>query len=312
MSFKDVTGCIGATILLLFASAWIPFIGPFFGLLTPIPFLYYAMKLGRYQGLKVFALTLLVVGLIGKLTGYPQIVFFCLEFGLVGLIISEIYRWKLSFGLTIFLGTLFALTVSAIFLSLIALSEKMGPFEMVLEYFRTNLKTTIGLYENTGLDPEKVLQLREYGRAVTEMIAKVYPSLMIICTGLVVWIVVVLSKPLFRLRNLEYPDFGNMDQWEAPEMMVWGLIASGFALFFPMAGIRFLAINGLMVMLVIYAFGGLSIGLFFLNKYNVPPWIRFGVYFLIIIQQIVWLGLAMVGLFDQWVDFRKIHKRAVS
>jgi uncharacterized protein YybS (DUF2232 family) len=312
MSFKDVTGCIGATMLLLFASAWIPFIGPFFGLLTPIPFLYYAMKLGRYHGLKVFALTLLIVGLIGKLTGYPQIVFFCLEFGLVGLIISEIYRRKLSFGLTIFWGTLFALTVSAIFLSLIALSEKMGPFEMVLEYFRTNLKTTIGLYENAGLDPEKVLQLREYGRAVTEMIAKVYPSLMIICTGLVVWIVVVLSKPLFRLRNLEYPDFGNMDQWEAPEMMVWGLIASGFALFFPMAGIRFLAINGLIVMLVIYAFGGLSIGLFFLNKYNVPPWIRFGVYFLIIIQQIVWLGLAMVGLFDQWVDFRKIHKRAVS
>jgi uncharacterized protein YybS (DUF2232 family) len=62
-------------------------------------------------------------------------------------------------------------------------------------------------------------------------------------------------------------------------------------------------------MMAIYLFHGLSIILFFLNKYNVPSWIRAGVYILIMVQQLFLGVLALAGLFDQWVDFRKIHRR---
>jgi uncharacterized protein YybS (DUF2232 family) len=94
--------------------------------------------------------------------------------------------------------------------------------------------------------------------------------------------------------------------------MVWGVIAAGFALFFPIASIRLLAINSLIVMSVIYVFHGLSIVLFFFNKYRVPKWARFGSYILIVFQQIFLVGLAFAGLFDQWIDFRKIHKKEES
>jgi uncharacterized protein YybS (DUF2232 family) len=120
----------------------------------------------------------------------------------------------------------------------------------------------------------------------------------------------VISKPLFRLGNLQYPEFAPMDQWQSPELMVWGVIAAGFALFLSIGGIRFLAINGLIVMAIIYVFHGLAIMLFFFNKHRVPHWVRFGTYLLILFQQIFWIVLAMAGLFDQWIDFRKIHKRA--
>jgi hypothetical protein len=36
---------------------------------------------------------------------------------------------------------------------------------------------------------------------------------------------------------------------------------------------------------------------------------RIGIYFLIIIQQLFLAVLALAGLFDQWIDFRKIHRR---
>ncbi|MFH1491258.1 MAG: DUF2232 domain-containing protein, partial [Pseudomonadota bacterium] len=71
-----------------------------------------------------------------------------------------------------------------------------------------------------------------------------------------------------------------------------------------------LAINALIVMLVIYVFHGLSIVLFLLNKYRVPQWMRVGAYFLILFQQIFLIGLCIAGLFDQWIDFRKIHRRS--
>jgi len=310
MKAADIIGCAGSAVLLLFASAWIPFIGPFLSLLTPLPFLYYATKLGLHQGLKIAAITLLLAGLIARLAGYPQIIIFCFEFSLIGLILSEIYRRKFTFGLTIFWGTCSALIIGAIFLSLIALSKKMGPMEMILGYFQSNLRETIQAYEEMGLDQEKVIQLQEYGKMLTEIIAKVYPALSIVGGGLFVYVIVVLSRPLFRLRTLPYPDFGPMDRWQSPELMVWGFIVAGFALFLSIGGIRLLAINALIVMSVIYVFHGLSIVLFFLNKYNVPLWIRFGVYFLILFQQIFWVALAIAGLFDQWIDFRKIHKRA--
>jgi len=310
MKVTDLMGCAGPVILLLFAATWIPFVGPFFIFLIPLPFLYYAAKLGLPDGLKITAVTLLIVGLIAKLAGYPQIIIFCFEFGLVGLILSEIYRRKYTLGLTMFLGTCATLIIGAIFLTLIALSQKMGPMEMILGYFQENLGATIRAYEEMGLEPEKVAQLKEYGKILTNVLEMIYPALSIIGSGLVVYIAVVFSRPLFRLGGVQYPDFAPMGQWQSHDFLVWGVIAAGFALFLSTGGIRFVAINGLIVMAVIYVFHGLAIVLFFFNKYNVPHWVRFGVYLLILFQQIFWIVLSLAGLFDQWIDFRKIHKRA--
>jgi uncharacterized protein YybS (DUF2232 family) len=103
-----------------------------------------------------------------------------------------------------------------------------------------------------------------------------------------------------------------MDRWQSPEGLVWGAIIAGFALFFSSGGIESLAINVLIVLVAVYFFHGLSIVLFFLNKYHVPSWIRAGVYFIIIVQQLFWAILALAGLFDQWIDMRKIHRRVDS
>jgi uncharacterized protein YybS (DUF2232 family) len=275
-----------------------------------LPFLYYATKLGLRDGLKITAVTLLIVGLIAKLAEYPQIIIFCFEFGLVGLVLSEIYRRKYTLGFTMFLGTGATLIIGVIFLTLIALSQKMGPMEMILGYFQENLGATIRAYEEMGLEPEKVAQLKEYGKILTDILAMIYPALSIIGSGLVVYIALVLSRPLFRLGSIQYPDFEPMGQWQSHDLLVWGVIAAGFALFLSTGGIRFVAINGLIVIAVIYVFHGLAIVLFFFNKYRVPHWVRFGVYLLILFQQIFWIVLSLAGLFDQWIDFRKIHKRA--
>ena len=100
-----------------------------------------------------------------------------------------------------------------------------------------------------------------------------------------------------------------MDRWSSPEKMVWGLIISGFAFFLPVAGVKLFAINIFIIILVIYVFHGLSILLFFFNKYSLPPWIRAGTYILIILQQFLLIGLCLGGLFDQWLDIRKIHHK---
>jgi uncharacterized protein YybS (DUF2232 family) len=135
---------------------------------------------------------------------------------------------------------------------------------------------------------------------------------MIVGSAFVVWLNVIMSRPLFIKRNLEVPDFGALDRWKSPELMVWGLIAAGFSLFLSFSPLRLVAVNALVIMLAIYFFHGLSVLLFYLNKYRVPPWMRVGVYALIVLQQILVVGVTMAGLFDQWIDLRRIHQKKPS
>jgi uncharacterized protein YybS (DUF2232 family) len=312
MRTRDILGCAGWAAFFFFVSALIPFVGPFFGLLTPLPFLYYSTKLGLYQGVKLAALSILIIVLIVELVGQPPIVLFGLEFSLLGLVLAVIFKGRFGIGQTIFLSTIFMLLLGFGSLFLLALSKNMGPIEIVLDFFNVQLKEAVKAYEGMGIPREKGLELEMYGKAFIDIISKIYPSLMIIGTGFAVWLNVVIAKPLFRMGNLKYPDFVATDRWQAPDRLIWVVIVSGFALFLFSGGIKLLAINALIVMLAIYFFHGLSIVLFFLNKYSVPSWARFGIYFLIIVQQLFFAILALAGLFDQWVDFRKIQKKTDS
>jgi uncharacterized protein YybS (DUF2232 family) len=231
-----------------------------------------------------------------------------MEFSLLGLVLSELFRRKFSIEQTLFLGTMFMLLLCFGILFFFALSRNMGPFEMMLDYLKSHLDLALKTYKEAGIQPEKAIELEAFAKSFMNTISMIYPSLMVIGTGFAVWLNVVTAKPLFRMGNLEYPDFGAMDQWRSPDGLIWGVIVAGFALFLSSGSIKLIAINAVIIMVAIYLFHGLSILLFFLNKYHVPSWIRAGIYFFLVIQQLLWIILILAGLFDQWIDIRKIRR----
>ena len=298
--------------VLLLASVWIPIAGPFFSLLTPLPFLYYSAKLGVSQAVKLTCVSILVTGLIAAITRQSQLIFLCFEFSVLGLILSEIFRRKMSIGTSVLLGTCLLLLMGLLVLAVAGLRKNLGPLEMVYAYLLESLEETARITTQVGADPEKAGAFQETLKALKEVVALIYPSLMIVGSAFVVWLNVIMSRPLFIKRNLEVPDFGALDRWQSPEIMVWGLIAAGFSLFLSFSPLRLVAVNALVIMLAIYFFHGLSVLLFYLNKYRVPPWMRVGVYALILLQQILVVGVTMAGLFDQWIDLRRIHQKKPS
>ena len=312
MKITDVFGCVGWAVFFLLAISWIPIVGPFFSPLVPLPFLYYSTKLGFLPGVKLSALTVIVIGLIAKLAGQPLLILLCVEYSLLGIVLSELIRRKLNIGQTVFLATAFMLLFSFGVLFFLSLSRDIGPLEIILNYFEGHLEATINAYEEMGMVRENALELEAYGKVFLDAISKIYPSIIIIGTGFAVWLNLVLAKPLFRMGNLKYADFIPMDRWQAPNSLIWIVIVSGFALFLSSGSIRLVSINALIVAMVIYFFHGLSIILFYFNKFKVPYWIRVSIYFLIIIQQLFMAILALAGLFDQWIDFRKIYSRTES
>jgi len=305
----DIIGCAGSVVLLLSAAAWIPVLGFFFPLLTPLPFLYYATRLGLRNGVKIAVFTFLCVGLLSKLGGHPQMMISCFESGILGLILSELYRRRFTLGLTIVLGTCSVLIVSVLLLSLVMSSEKMGSTEVNPESNESRDEEIIEAYKDLGFDENEAVQFQ---KVMEDIIPKIYPAMFVLGTALSVCFIVILSRPLFRFKDLPYPNFGPMDRWQAPELMVWGVIATGFALFLTTGSIKLFAVNALIVMVAIYIFHGLSITQFFLNKYHAPLLGRLGVYLLILILPYFLITLAVAGLFDQWADFRKLNQKAVT
>jgi uncharacterized protein YybS (DUF2232 family) len=309
MKANDVMGCVGAASVFLLASAYIPLLGSLFSLFTPLPILYYSAKLGLDQGVKLVGITVLFVGLLAALMRNIYLLFSCIEFSLLGLIVSELFRRNMSIGYTVLLATSLMLLIGLVVMAIAGLSRNKTPMEMVLAYLQGSLEHSIQMYRDMGGEEENAVRVRQYVQLMTDVLVRIYPALTVLGTGFVVWFNVVVSRPLFRARNLLYPQFRPMDRWAVPEHLIWGVIAAGFSLFLPLPQIRWGAVNVLIVLLAIYFFHGLSILLFFLNKYRVPLWIRLGIYALTVFQQILVIVIVFAGLFDQWVDFRRIRPR---
>ena len=88
------------------------------------------------------------------------------------------------------------------------------------------------------------------------------------------------------------------------------MIVSGFIMFIPgLESVKTLAANFLLVFGACYFFQGLAIIAFYFNKNNVPRFVRGVVYLFIVFQQIFTLLVVGLGLFDLWVDFRRLRKQ---
>lgn len=304
---NDTLYCIGSVFVILLAS-WA--LGPFFIFIIPLPFLYYSSKLGYRQGLKLIGLTLLIVFVVGKFTGINHLFFIIVELSLLGLLMSEIYRKNLGFEKTILLGTGLMLIISFLILFLTAKSNNTGPLELIRHSLKSEIQNFMQASKEYGHDLDKVM-INEALLIKTALVT--FPSFFIMGTGFVVWLNIILSKPLFKLTKMEYPTFGPLDRWKTPDILIWGVITAGFASFFLSSDLRLVAINTLIVLGIVYAFHGLSIMIFYFNKYQLSLFARIAIYFLSI--NLFWVfipSLIMAGIFDQWVDFRKIFKSTKS
>jgi uncharacterized protein YybS (DUF2232 family) len=132
------------------------------------------------------------------------------------------------------------------------------------------------------------------------------PALTIMSSLFVCWLNLMAAKSVLTSRTLPYPDFGPLNHWRAPEQIIWLLIGSGLSMLLPSQGIKLVGINVLLVLLTIYFFQGMGIVAFFFEKKRLPRFFRIMLYALIALQQVFLLVVIGLGVFDLWLDFRKI------
>jgi uncharacterized protein YybS (DUF2232 family) len=74
--------------------------------------------------------------------------------------------------------------------------------------------------------------------------------------------------------------------------------------------VKIIGLNTLIVLLFLYLLQGLSIVQFFFKRKNIPRYLRGLFYALIVLYQYLLVFISAIGLFDIWVDFRKLNRPA--
>ena len=304
---KDVIVAIAVTALICMAALSFRMLGPFVGLFIPLPILFYRFKLGRSLGMLILTAVMLIVI---SVVGWNAIgtVSFLFEMGLVGLILPDVFEMNLSVEKTVGITTGAVITIGAVILALYSLLSTTSPWAVVSDYLEESAKLALAMYREIDASEEKIDMLAQSLEGIVYLMLRIIPAMVIVTTLFVVWSNLLFARFLLRSKQLFCPDFGRLDQWKAPEHLIWAAIASGGLLLFGHPGIKMLGINGLIVIMMIYFFQGIAIVSFYFEKKQFPKVLRAILYSLIAVQQLLLLVVIAVGFFDMWIDFRRTRK----
>jgi uncharacterized protein YybS (DUF2232 family) len=109
-----------------------------------------------------------------------------------------------------------------------------------------------------------------------------------------------------RQQRVGYTLFGDLARWSTPEWLIWVLLVSGFGLFIPVAPLSTIALNCFICVAAIYFCQGLAIMAFYFKVLSMPPVARGLIYFVTGVQPVLAVLVCAAGIFDLWIDFRRL------
>ena len=303
-TIKDISIGIAITSFLFTITVLSPIFGFFCTLFIPLPTLYYRTKLGRKYGAIIPTATmLLLIVMLGGLT-FDIVFFFELLF--IGFVLGEFFELNLSVEKTVTYTCAAVLLIGIVGLFFYSSLSATSIKTLASEYVRKNLELTIELYKSMGITPAEVDIDPDSLEKIHFFFVRIVPALVIASTLFLIWATLLLAKPILISRNLNYPGFGPLSLWKAPEYFVWVVIGCGLMLLIPKISLKLLGTNGLLILMTIYFFQGIAIVAFFFDKKQLPRFLRIVLYSLIAVQQLLLLVVIGLGFFDVWLNFRKL------
>ena len=224
---KDLIAGVAVTTLVILAALSFTVLGPVMGLFIPLPILFYRSKLGRQAGLLILgAVSLIVMSLLGwRSIGTGA---FLLEVGLVGLVLPEMFEMDLSVEKTVGITAGVVLLAGAVMLGLYSLMSGTTPWDVASDYLQRSATLFLDTYKEMEPSDETINLVSASMEGILYVVIRIIPALLIVCTLFLVWSNLLLARPLLKSRQLTYPDFGQLNEWKAPERLVWVAIVSAF------------------------------------------------------------------------------------
>ncbi|MFO7751289.1 MAG: YybS family protein [Desulfobacteraceae bacterium] len=301
---KEIFTGITVSVLLFTATIAIPLLGFFIALVLPMPILVYRLKLGRQMG-GVIALAVFCVIMVMTGGMYVDLLFYGALL-LTGFFLGEYLEKPLSLektGLYTCLTTL-GFCALGVFLYSVVTGENL--VSMVSDYVAKNIEITLKLYSEMGVPQENIDTITGAMDTVQYVLVRLLPALTAAMVIFETWINLLFIKKFLAKKQIFFARLERLNQWRAPEQLVWLAILFGLLIALPGRPLKITGLNLVIVLMPIYFFQGIAIVSFFFEKKRFPRFLRILIYGIIAIQQIFLFLVMGLGFFDTWINFRKL------
>lgn len=305
-SNRAIVQGVAVTCLFFAVPMAVPIAGIVSAVFMPLPIAYYRQRLGRIRGLLVPLLsTVALIALYGNLTvdAYAFIGLMA-----VGFILGEQLDKDASVEKAIGKTCAALFLAGAVMLLILDSASGTGVFNLLSRAIRTNIEFTLKAYRDMGVPLDRIQGIEASLDRIDYVLARILPGMTAGAILLITWVNLLVARHLFYRKGLAFPAFGPLNQWSAPEGLVWGVIGSGAMFLVPDTGIRILAANGLLVLLPVYFLQGIAVISHYLQSRQFPAALKVFFYSLIAIQQVLMLVVVVIGIFDMWINFRKLNR----
>ena len=285
-----------------------PGLGIMLSLFTPAPLILLYLQHGKSAGLiSVGAVVILLAWMVGMEAAMG----FAAAYALVVILLAEGIRFQLAPEKTIGVAALSATVLSGVLLWMAVSGEDQS----LLTFFESQLQVSANEYlkalKEAGTPEDELQFMQGVAERYTPMMARALFAVLAVGSLITAVLNYVLVRALWlRFYPRSYFQDAAPNQWMLPDPMVWGFIASAAALFLGEGALTLVGMNVFIVMLALYFFQGLAIASSILSAKRAHPAIAVLVYLLVFTQPLL-MGLVIgLGLFDVWIDFRKIRPQA--
>jgi len=295
---KDMLLGICLCIMIFAISYTFPFLGVFALLVLPLPVLFYRLKLGRNSGGIIAGASFVVLMVMTRGFAFDSLYFGALL--ITGLFLGECIERNMGIERTM-VFTVTGVTGTALAVFLIYAGMQATPMgNMVSDYISQYFSLTSALYKDMGIEKEQIA-------ALNSAFLIVLPGMFIVSYMTTVWLNILIIKKLLARIGIPLQHMENLNRFKAPDPLVWGVIGLGVLLALPVGAVKYVAVNCLIVLMLVYFFQGIAIISFFFQKKGSPVFLKVFCYGLIAVQIYFLILVIGLGFFDNWLNFRKLE-----
>jgi hypothetical protein len=302
--FALLIGMAGSFILFA-AYLVIPPAGIFSGLLAPFPAAYFRFRHGRGTGI------IIVLGATAAMTAYFGLsagTFYLVQCGLIALLLPELLLRGFSATRSIVWTTAAIVVLLAVAVVFFSLTSGQNIHQMAVAEIQKSVAQAVAIYEQSGVKGEELAVLKQTMATAADLVIRMYPALIIITLIAMVGCNLSLLRRFtagmgFSLNIDEFKSYRN------PDILVWGLIGTGFSLLADNRIITTPAINALAIIALLYFLQGLAVISTVIARQSIAGVLRAGLYVMLLLQPYLAALVAAIGIFDLWGDFRTPRKQ---
>lgn len=264
---------------------------------SPFPLTLQRLRAGLLNGMLA---SFLAAALVGSVFSPGQALGFLLLLALPGFLIGDAMargRGLRRGGLLAFAAVSFVVGLGLVFASPLLMARALEPLELA----RT--PEFLAELQKSSWTPEMIAQWTDQAKLTRDLLTVLYPAAYIIAGGCVVLANAALVRLYLSRRDPGWLDGSEFEGLRVPLGAAVAFVLAGASVVFP--HLRPASYNVLLVLAFAFALQGLAVVSFYARRLAAPAFLRAAVVLLVLVNPWAPQLLALMGLFDIWLDLRK-------